>query len=132
MLKLKKIVPAFAYIGIGDDTAHAVYSSPSTDYDWKLDVSGDVDFFYWTNNTGSTKTLNGYVISPSRKNYDLQVNISTSNGLITINPTDNGAGKWDGFGVTVLPGEKVYFRIKGHTSSDYDTTQTYKFRFTAS
>lgn len=147
MLKLKKTLPAllvtasllissqsaFATTGYGDDISYPMAAYPNTTQNnQKIDSPTDVDWYAYTNNTGSPKSIAGYVKPPANKNYDVRIALDLASGYwYEFDMTDNGTGKSDGFGTSLQPGDTIYIRVKGHTYSDFDTANTYTFRFEA-
>ncbi|MFS0840394.1 hypothetical protein [Paenibacillus sp. 1P03SA] len=143
---MKKIVPALvitaslllssqsalAISGLADTRSEALNVYPNTDYAWTLDTAGDEDWFYWTNSTSSTQSLSGSLLSPSGKNFNLQLVLVTSGGWEhVINTNDNGPGQYDGFSSTLQPGDTIYFKIRA-SGYDYDKSNPYKFNFKVS
>lgn len=93
-----------------------------------IDSPADVDWFSWTNNTGSNKSISATLISPSGKNYDLVMVVFWGGSPVTVAVSDNGVGNSDQGGAsTIEPGETIYFQVRGHDLTQYSTTQTYHF-----
>ncbi|WP_079914241.1 hypothetical protein [Paenibacillus sp. 32352] len=143
MLKLKKTVlvaslsisllafsqSAFATVGLGDSRSNPVELKFNQTITWKLETASDIDWFKWTNNTGSTKTIQTSLASPGNKNYDIRGFLVTPFAEQTIYANDNGPGKIDGFTVTaVQPGDTLFIRIS--SLGDYDYYNPYTFNFT--
>ncbi|MBW7473606.1 hypothetical protein K0T92_02460 [Paenibacillus oenotherae] len=113
---------AFAYVGIADTFSTAIRLNPSppsagTTYAACIEYL-DEDWFYT-----DAASFSFALKSPASLNYDVEVFFYSSGNLFNLGYlTDAGAGGTEGFySYTLLPGERMYFRISGHTPIDYGT-----------
>lgn len=107
---------AFAIANFADTklSAVALGINPGT-YQGYITTSTDEDWFYWTNNTGVTKTVTIVLASTGSVNNDLMASLSPYGS--SYNVLDSG-GVYDSFTFSyVAPGETVYYGVKGHNGS---------------
>ncbi|MFF2887864.1 hypothetical protein [Paenibacillus sp. NPDC057967] len=128
VMSLAGATSAFAYDGWADSlpTAYQL-QAPILGISTYIDSPADVDWFSWTNNTGSRKSFEGKLISPNGKNYDLVMVVFYNGTPITVPVSDNGVGNSDQGGGSADPGETIYFQVRGHDLTQFSSTQTYNF-----
>lgn len=77
----------------------------------------DVDWFQWTNNTGSNVNISLFLWSPNYTNFDFVVRMFSPDGS-SLPAYENEDGTIDSFGITnLLPGATVYWRVAGHNGT---------------
>ncbi|MFJ7697850.1 hypothetical protein [Lysinibacillus fusiformis] len=120
---------AFAEIGWGDTQSTAVLIPPGYGYGSTIENSFDSEWTYYYNDTGKSLVLRPILESPSGLNYDFFFLTYKANGEqdMLMLATDNGAGGTDKVDIILRPGEKVYFNVIGHDSTQNDPTARYSF-----
>ncbi|RJX41096.1 hypothetical protein D3P09_03575 [Paenibacillus pinisoli] len=128
VMSLAGATSAFAYDGWADSlpTAYQL-QAPIFGVSTFIDSPADVDWFSWTNDSGTAKAVTGTLTSPSGKNYDL-IMVAFNNGTpITVPAIDNGVGNNDEGTASLEPGETIYFQVRGHDITQFSSTETYIF-----
>ncbi|WP_426451659.1 hypothetical protein ACP26L_06150 [Paenibacillus sp. S-38] len=124
---------AFASDGIADSRSTATLLPIDSAAVGTISDSTDVDYFYWTNNTGSDVSWGEITLYPGSRNYDIEfthVMSKYNNYEYSFVGDDHGVGLSDQVGVSpIYAGDTVYFKIYGHDSSQYGT-QPYTISFT--
>ena len=124
-LTLSVASSAFALSGWADTQATAITLQPGVSVFQPISDSTDVDWYSWTNNTGSMKSLVLELFSPSGLNYDYDY-IMPKHPTIFFQAGDQGPGQVDAAGISGIdPGETIYFRVRGHTPSDFNSRVAY-------
>ena len=119
---------AFATVGFADDYYSAYVVGPMQAYQGHITTSTDSDWFKWTNTTGSAKVLSVILVNSGQQNYDLEVAYAPPGVNIDTlqKASDNGPGGIDSYSVGSLPHNwTIYWRVKGHDSSQYSSTVPY-------
>lgn len=116
------IVPTVSAVSYPSPSATPSFS-PNSQTSGALNHSGGVNWYKYTNNTGSNKTILFNLYSPSGLNYDLVFTTYFPvqgfwTPIATVNDTTSSWGK-DLFEYTIYPGATFYVGVTGHTSSDY-------------
>lgn len=117
---------AFASDGVADSRSTAITINPGSAAIQTISDSTDVDYFTWVNTTGQTISSGTfYLYNPSGMNYDLEfthILVKYGNYEAKITASDNGAGQVDGVQFSpIYPGDILYFKIYGHSSSEYSS-----------
>lgn len=112
------------------DTLHDAYSlnGPISGVSTTINSSVDVDWFKWTNDTGSTVNFNAHLQSPQGLNYDFSVVLSNGTWYLPFGSADDtGNGGIDIMSHSVSHGHTVYFQVRGQKATDYSSTAPYNF-----
>ncbi|MEW9699992.1 hypothetical protein [Paenibacillus sp. SI8] len=126
---------AFASDGVADSRSTAITLAPGNAALQTISDSSDVDYFKWTNTTGTTIGSGSvYLYNPTGLNFDLQFTQILSqygNFESVTNSSDNGAGQVDSVQFSpIYPGDTLYFKVFGHNSNQYSTSTPYTIAFT--
>ncbi|GAA3401960.1 hypothetical protein ACFFNY_35125 [Paenibacillus hodogayensis] len=116
---------AFALSGWADTKATAQPLTLGSSTFQVLSSGADEDWYSYTNTTGSSINLVLELYSPSGLNYDYDYTMSFIPGYV-FPVGDLGPGAVDAAAIGSLPaGETVWFRVHGHTPSDYNPAVAY-------
>lgn len=128
-ISLSAVSSAFAYDGWADSqqTAYQL-QGPVLGISTVLDKPYDVDWYSWTNNTGSSKTIKAVLQSPSGLKYDFAMirPSGTTSYVSTIEPGSLVSIEY----APIRAGETFYFQVRGQTFSQYSATALYNFSVT--
>ncbi|UKS26714.1 hypothetical protein LOZ80_35345 [Paenibacillus sp. HWE-109] len=120
---------AFAYDGWADSIATAYsLNGPLSGVSTTINASDDVDWYSWTNDTGSNASWNATLQSPAGLNYDMHMVLRTGTQYLSLGSAgDQGPGGLDWPGGTIQAGDTIYFQIRGQKGSDWSTSALYTF-----
>ncbi|MEB2300886.1 hypothetical protein LAV72_14800 [Lysinibacillus xylanilyticus] len=120
---------AFAEVGWGDTQGTAEMIPPGYGYGSTIEGAFDSEWTYYYNDTGKSLVLRPILQSPSGLNYDFFYLTYKADGEqdMLMLASDNGAGETDQIDLILRPGEKVYFNVIGHDSTQNDPTARYSF-----
>ncbi|WP_157272627.1 hypothetical protein [Paenibacillus daejeonensis] len=112
-------------IGVGDTLSTAIPISLCTgscsSIALPLQSNTDVDWFTWSNNTGSDKYTSINLSSPATANYTVAYQIRYTNGALStkVYAADAGVGGFTTLNyILVPPGATLYFEISARSSVD--------------
>jgi len=125
-LSLTGAASAFAYDGWADstDTAYQL-GAPIFGVSTVIDQIYDLDWYSWTNNTGSSKELAATLQSPDGLKYDFVI-IYPDNSFGIFSTSVPGERVTSTYS-TIAAGETVYFQVRGQTADQHSATEPYNF-----
>ncbi|MFF2092024.1 hypothetical protein [Paenibacillus sp. NPDC058174] len=129
VLSLTGASSAFAYDGWADSKQTAYqFQFPVLGVSIVLNSATDVDWYSYTNNTGSPHGLSAKLQSPPGLIYDFAMIVGGSTSYFS----SDTPGGWVKVTIAgnIAPGETVYFQVRGHTYSQFSTTAPYNFTIT--
>lgn len=122
-------------VGIGDTRETAIPLTPCGSScnmtQLPLSTSTDVDWFKWTNNTGSEVFASADMISPSGINYALAYQMQYSNGSYSSKfyAPDAGNGGWNVlYGIYVPNGATIYLEVSSRGGFNNQAFYSLAFR----
>ncbi len=119
--------------GLGDTRETAITLIPNQEYSLYIDKAQDVDWYKWTNNTGTGRYIYGAVWNQGNENSHqlasiVQYNQKRETTMLYAEPAiagqTSGASKM--MNLYVPDGGTVYFRIN---ANKFVATEQYKFQF---
>ncbi|RUS48383.1 hypothetical protein [Cohnella sp. AR92] len=125
---------AFATTGVYDGPATAKNSLPGNVYTGYIDSSTDSDWFVVANpNASGSVVVYPVLVCPSGVNLDIDVLWVHKDGTVDKDSYNQaGAGGIEGssnIGWGVGPNDLLYFRVHGHSASDFSSSKSYTFIF---
>lgn len=124
MLTLASASSSFALSGWADTEATAQPLTLGSSTFQVLSNGTDEDWYTFTNTTSSSLNIVLELYSPSGLNYDYDYRMSLVPGYV-FPVGDMGPGGVDAAAIGLPSGHTVWFRVKGHTPSDYNPAVAY-------